>query len=79
MADFYDDWLGPLRDRLRDRYGAVLRLLADRQRRRGEYAAAVATARRLLDLDPADEAAHQQLMFCYLALGDRPAADAYST
>ncbi len=74
LADFYDDWLSLLRDRLRARYQQVLRALAERRRERGDYAAAAEAANRLLALDPADEAAHQQLMFCYLAQGNRPAA-----
>jgi len=74
LADFYDDWLSQPRDRLRGRYQAVLRALADRQRTRGDYTAAATTARRLLDLDPADEIAHQQLIQCHLAQGDRAAA-----
>lgn len=74
LPDFYDEWLPLLRDRLRGRYQQVLRALVERRRERGDYAAAAAAANRLLALDPADEAAHQQLMFCYLAQGDRVAA-----
>jgi predicted ATPase/DNA-binding SARP family transcriptional activator len=74
LADFYDDWLSLPRDRLRGRYQAVLRALADRQCSRNDHAAAGATARRLLELDPADEFAHRQLIACYLAQGDRAAA-----
>jgi predicted ATPase/DNA-binding SARP family transcriptional activator len=74
LADFYDDWLSQPREHLRGRYQAVLRALADQQRGRGDYAAASATARRHLDLDPTDEVAHQQLILCYLAQGERLAA-----
>lgn len=74
LADFYDDWLSLPRDRLRARYQQTLRTLVERQRERGVYAAAAAAANRLLALDPADEAAHQQLIFCHLARGNRTAA-----
>ncbi len=74
LADFYDDWLSLPRDRLRGRYQQVLRALVERCRERGDYEAAAEAAQRLLALDPADEAAHQQLMFCYLAQGNRAAA-----
>jgi predicted ATPase/DNA-binding SARP family transcriptional activator len=74
LADLYDDWLSLPRNHLRSRFQEALRVLADRQRGRGDYATAAATARRLLDLDPADEVAHQQIIFCCLAQGDRSAA-----
>lgn len=74
LADFYDDWLSLPRDRLRSRYQTLLRRLADRQYGRGDHQAAAATARRLLELDLADEFAHRQLIACYLAQGDRAAA-----
>lgn len=74
LADHYDDWLTLPRDRLRSCYQQALRAQVERRRERGDYIAAAEAANRLLSLDPADESAHQQLMFCYLALGDRTAA-----
>jgi predicted ATPase/DNA-binding SARP family transcriptional activator len=43
-------------------------------RTRSEYAAAIALAHHLLTLEPSNEYAHQHLMFCYVAVGDRAAA-----
>lgn len=74
LTDYYDDWLTLPRERLRGRYQQALRALVERRRERGDYAAAAEAAHRLLQVDAADESAHQQLMFCYLALGDRMAA-----
>ena len=43
-------------------------------RAHSEYGQAIAVAQRMLLIDPANEHAHQHLMFCYVASGDRPAA-----
>ena len=48
-------------------------------RSRSEYDRAIETAHRLLATDPANERAYHHLIFCFIALGNRPAAlEAYS-
>lgn len=66
----FNDWLVVERTRLHDMaIGVLARLLADQS---GEDA--IATAQRLLRLDPANERAHQALMRLYAARGDRAQA-----
>ena len=74
LPDMYDDWIGPQRDRLRDLYLDVLLQAAQQMRSRSEYERAASFARRVLNVEPANERAHQHLMFCHIALGDRSAA-----
>jgi DNA-binding SARP family transcriptional activator len=51
----------------------VLLQLAQQMRSRSQYARAIELARRVLAVEPANERAHQHLMFCYAATGDRSA------
>ncbi len=74
LADFYDDWILPERERLRALYHDALLRLAQAARARNEYARAIEYAQKVLASDPAHERAHQQLMFCYAASGQRNAA-----
>lgn len=74
LTDFYDDWILPDRDRYQQLYLDVLLQLAQHYRSASEYTRANETARRVLQLEPANERAHQHLMFGFLALGNRPAA-----
>lgn len=74
LADFYDDWVLPLRETYRSVYLDGLLTLAQDERGQSQYTRAVEYARRVIAADPANERAHQHLMFCYLALGDRSAA-----
>ena len=74
LPDFYDDWVALERERLRSIYlDALLRLVQD-ARSEGKYARALELAQRVLATDRANEKAHQHLMFCYAALGNRAAA-----
>lgn len=74
LPDFYDDWLEPRREEFRALFlDAALKLIAH-ARTRGEYKTAIELAQKILTIDTANEAAHQHLMFCYSALGDRAAA-----
>lgn len=74
LADFYDDWILPEREHYRQLFLDGLLYLTQSYRSASEYARAVETARRVLQSDPANERAHQHLMFCYVALGNRQAA-----
>jgi DNA-binding SARP family transcriptional activator len=70
LAGFYDDWIVPLREHDRLLYLEVLLRIVDRFRALSEYKSAIAYAQKLLSLDPANERAHQHLMFCHITLGD---------
>ena len=71
----YDDWVEPDRQRLRQRYEAVLGRLADLADERGDGAAAVGYSEQLLQLDPLDEAGYRRLMLLHAgqAGGEGPA------
>jgi predicted ATPase/DNA-binding SARP family transcriptional activator len=74
LAEFYDEWILPERERLREVYlGALLRL-AQEARTRGEWIKAIELAKKVLALDAANEQAHQHLMYCYFGLGNKAAA-----
>ena len=70
----FQDWLAVERARLRDLAQRVMTLLLRHQSDSGDTASAVATARRLLALDPLDEGAHRALMRLYAEAGDRSLA-----
>jgi DNA-binding SARP family transcriptional activator len=70
----YQDWATVWRERLIDRYAAVLSALAAACEREGNFSGAVSAARQLVALDPFDEAAHRQLMAAYARAGRRGAA-----
>jgi predicted ATPase/DNA-binding SARP family transcriptional activator len=74
LADFYDEWILSERERIRDQYLEALLQLTQTHRAAGEYRRATEFAQMVLAADPANERAHQHLMFCDLALGDRAAA-----
>ncbi len=74
LADFYDDWILPEREHYRQQYLGALLQVTQRLRSQSEYDRAIEFAQAVLAQDPANERAHQQLMFCYLASGDRTAA-----
>jgi non-specific serine/threonine protein kinase len=74
LADFYDDWVLRERERYHAVYLATLLRLTEYFRAGSKYERAIETARRILVVDPANENAHQHLMFCYLMTGNRSAA-----
>ena len=74
LRDFYDDWIAPERERLRALYLEALLQLAQQARTESRYARAIELARQVLESDPANEKAHQHLMFCYAATGNRATA-----
>lgn len=74
LSAFYEDWVLLEREHYRRHYLEALLQLSQRLRSQSDYPRAIEFARRALASDPANERAHQQLMFCYLAAGDRTAA-----
>lgn len=70
----FEEWLIGERERLRELALEALAKLLAHQRRGGAAESAVATALRLLSLDPLQEAVHRALMRCYSELGRRGAA-----
>ena len=71
LLDYDDDWILTLRERYRSLLIEVLLRLVERLRTQGEYKSAIELAQKLLAMDPANERAHQHIMFCYIVLGDR--------
>ena len=74
LAGYDDEWIAPDANACRALAVSVLLALADRRRAHSDYAAAIDAAQRVLAIEPANERAHQQLMFCLNARGDRSAA-----
>jgi DNA-binding SARP family transcriptional activator len=74
LTDFYDDWLTPERELYRCHYLEALLRLTQGMRSCHEYKQGVEFARQALAADPSNERAHQHLMFCLMASGDRSAA-----
>ncbi|MBI5301438.1 MAG: hypothetical protein HY868_04815 [Chloroflexi bacterium] len=74
LPDFYDDWVLAERECVRAQYHAALLQLIQHARSQSRYADAIALAQKLLARDPANEAAHQHLIVCYIAMGNRAAA-----
>jgi DNA-binding SARP family transcriptional activator len=75
LLDGFDgDWAQRARDEHAAELAGVLGTLAARAEEAGDLIAAVAWARRRLDLDPLAEAAHRELIRLLARGGDRPAA-----
>jgi predicted ATPase/DNA-binding SARP family transcriptional activator len=74
LANFYDDWVLQEREHYRVLYLDLLLRMTQRMRSRSEYGRAIEYAERALESDPANERAHQHLIFCRLASGDRSTA-----
>jgi predicted ATPase/DNA-binding SARP family transcriptional activator len=74
LQDFYDEWILEERGYYRDLFVNASLRSAGSLRSEGEYARAIKLAQKIVAVDPANERAYQQLIFCYGALGDRPAA-----
>lgn len=74
LSDLYDEWILPLRDHYRVLYIKTLLHIAQQMRSQSEYEKAIDHARKVIALDPINERAHQQIMFCHAARGNRNAA-----
>ena len=67
----FEEWLQFERRHYRELATQVLSRLADLQLEQGEHVAALASAQRLLALDPLQEEVHRKLMQIYAAMGRR--------
>jgi ATP/maltotriose-dependent transcriptional regulator MalT/DNA-binding SARP family transcriptional activator len=65
----YSDWATAYRERLLDRYIAVLTALVELHEVAGEHNAAAGLARELVDLDPLNEGGHRALITAYARAG----------
>ncbi|MBI4789711.1 MAG: tetratricopeptide repeat protein [Chloroflexi bacterium] len=74
LPDWYDDWIMPERERLLRLYLDTLLQLTQQARSESQYTRAIQLAQKILASDPANEQAHQHLIFCHLATGNRLAA-----
>ena len=74
LAGFDGDWALRARDEHAAELAGLLDTLAGREEEAGDLAAAVAWARRRLEVEPLAEAAHRQLIRLLALAGDRPAA-----
>jgi len=77
LADYYDDWVFPHRERLRTQYLQLLDELIRSERSRRNFSQALTYVQTLLAHDPWREAAIRQLMVLRYTLGDRSGALAF--
>ncbi|HEX8026315.1 MAG TPA: AAA family ATPase, partial [Candidatus Limnocylindrales bacterium] len=73
-GDPYEEWLGPIRERVRQRSFEALLSGAAVAATRGERGRAFALLGRALELEPADERAHRATIELHLAAGELHAA-----
>lgn len=74
LPGHYDDWVLQERERLRLLYLEALLHLVRRLRTLDRYEEAIVAAQRALVVEPAEERAHQHLIFLYAITGNRSAA-----
>ena len=74
LEDFYDEWVLPERERLRELQSANLVALIEERRRALDYPGAIGFAQSLVRLDPLREDAIRRLMSLRFAAGDRSGA-----
>jgi DNA-binding SARP family transcriptional activator len=67
--DPYEDWTAVPRRAAEDRYVEVLGALGEGYGELGDDGACIRVARKVLDVQPANEVAHRDLMRCYVRLG----------
>ncbi len=60
--DLYEEWTIPIRQDLTEKYVSMCRYMADYLLKTRNYNAALAMTRRLLQIEPCDEAVHRQIM-----------------
>ncbi len=70
----YDDWILPLRERLRQAFAGALEQLVERLENERDLHAAIGYVQRLLQHDPLREETHRRLIRLYALSGDRAAA-----
>jgi DNA-binding SARP family transcriptional activator len=73
-GELYEEWTAGRRQRLQDRYVEALQHRAALGRLGGDSELSIRLLERVLEVDPALEAAHRQLILDYLQLGQRSRA-----
>lgn len=71
LPDCYDDWILPIRERLRQTFIATLERLIGLLEQEHDYATAIRYAQRLQQCDPLHEATYRHLMRLYALQGDQ--------
>ena len=74
LETLYEEWVLIEREQLKQQHIQALLRLVRRQRSQSNYSQAIALARCLLEIEPANEEAHQHIMVCLEASGERAAA-----
>ncbi len=73
-APEFDDWVSFERDRVQQLAIKIFRARAEAYEAQGEWSQAIRSAQHVLELEPAHEETHRQLMRLYYATNDRAAA-----
>ncbi|MEM7272206.1 MAG: AAA family ATPase [Actinomycetota bacterium] len=71
----YDDWIDPIRDRIKDRYHTALVQLIQLYKSRSQYDTALRFATTLVKQAPLREDLHREVMRLHALLGQTPAAE----
>ncbi len=74
LAEYYSDWVMTERERLKQVYLRTLFTLGDYFAQQGDHEQAIEFYQTIVATDEYQEPAHQALMRCYMALGQRPQA-----
>ena len=74
LPDCYDDWLFPIRERLRQRYLETIEKLVSLLEEEGDYAAAIRYGELLVRQDALLEKSYRQLMQLHMLNGDHASA-----
>ncbi len=74
LPELYDEWLIPERERLREAFLEIALRGVEMARGASDYANGIEIAQHILRTDRAHETAHQHLIFCFAATGNRAAA-----
>ncbi len=69
--DIYEDWTAELREEYRNHQRELLDRLGSHYLQAGDVDSCLRVSRRLVAMEPCEEAAHERLMRCYVALGQR--------
>ncbi len=78
LAGYYDDWITPERERLRQAFVEALEWAVEGHKAQGSYERALTYARRLAAEEPLREEAHCEVMrLCHLLKRDREALQQY--
>jgi PAS domain S-box-containing protein len=68
--ELFDEWLTSVREKLRQRASDCMHAVLRTRLHAGDHNRALATANRIVDLDPFDELAHRAIMRCHAEQGE---------